>query len=227
MDIIRAIHAIPFVNERDELLSEYWERDEQLDAIEFVRPDHCVLELGGRYGVVSCVINSKLANKSSHFVVEPDTSVINALTTNKINHDAEFTIYNGIVSKCSCSISLAGSSTNVTSDVNGNISFITIPEIIEKYKLKFTCFIADCEGCIQPFIQEFPEFFVDVDTILIEEDNKSVCDYTFVSEFFTKNGFTLIKKGFHSVWLKQSPKEVPIKSKVVSAKKYIWNRMCN
>lgn len=223
MNLISYVHQIKFLNEKDEILTDEWERDEQIDAAEFVRPDHCVLELGGRYGVVSCIINAKLLNKGQHFVVEPDSSVINALEHNKKSHNAEFIVYNGVVSKCSCDISLAGSSTNVTCNINGHIPNITIKEIKERYNLTFTCFIADCEGCIQQFIEEFPDFFNTIDTILIEEDNKCVCDYKFVSDYFTRSGFNNVKSGFHSVWIRGDA--LAVNTVVASRKKFIWNRI--
>ena len=224
-DYIKDIHKIPFINENNIILTEFWEREEQFDAAQFIKPEDSVLELGGRYGVVSCIINSKLNNKKNHFVVEPDTNVLNALITNKNNHNAQFTIYNGIISRCPCSISLSDESSSIYNDINGTLPFISISEIEKQYNIKFTCFVADCEGCIEKFINEFPTFFRDIDTILIEEDQKHICNYENVNIFFRNNGFSQVKKGFHSVWSKlpyissQSTKNIP------RVKKLIWNKI--
>ena len=56
----------------------YHEKYEQYFVHKWLKPDDIVLELGGRYGVVACTIDSILINKKNHVVVEPDKSVINA-----------------------------------------------------------------------------------------------------------------------------------------------------
>ena len=50
---------------------EYMEKQEQDLANRYVLEDDVVLELGARYGSVSCVINSKLTDKKNQVVVEP------------------------------------------------------------------------------------------------------------------------------------------------------------
>jgi len=41
----------------------------------YIQPDDVVLELGARYGTVSCNINKKLNNKLNQVSVEPDSRV--------------------------------------------------------------------------------------------------------------------------------------------------------
>jgi len=59
------------------------EKPEQDLANYFIKENDIVLELGARYGSVSCVINSKLNNKNNQVVVEPDDRVWDALEKNK------------------------------------------------------------------------------------------------------------------------------------------------
>ena len=59
------------------------EKQEQELAKQYVLEDDVVLELGARYGSVSCTINSKLNNKKNQVVVEPDDRVWDALERNK------------------------------------------------------------------------------------------------------------------------------------------------
>ena len=65
---------------------------EQKLAFLFVQENDCVLELGARYGSVSCIINSKLKCKTNQVVVEPDDRVWDALERNKIANKCEFHI---------------------------------------------------------------------------------------------------------------------------------------
>ena len=56
-----------------------------------------MLELGARYGTVSCTINKKLNNKKNQVSVEPDDRVWNALDVNKIKNACDFNIVKGFV----------------------------------------------------------------------------------------------------------------------------------
>jgi hypothetical protein len=58
---------------------EHMEKHEQDLANEYILENDVVLELGARYGSVSCIINSKLNNKNNQVVVEPDHRVWDAL----------------------------------------------------------------------------------------------------------------------------------------------------
>ena len=82
-----------FYNEKDELLNPYvHEIFEQYLTYKWIKPDDIVLELGARYGIISCSVNSMLNNKKNHVVVEPDKLVHNALIKNKKYCNAKFTI---------------------------------------------------------------------------------------------------------------------------------------
>ena len=48
---------------RNLINTELWEKEEQDLARKYIQKDDIVLELGARYGSVSCIINSKLSHK--------------------------------------------------------------------------------------------------------------------------------------------------------------------
>ena len=73
------------------------EKTEQDLAQKYIKKDDVVLELGARYGSVSCVINSKLSNKNNQVSVEPDSRVWNALEKNKKINNCGFNIINGFI----------------------------------------------------------------------------------------------------------------------------------
>ena len=68
-------------------------------AREFIKSDDYVLELGARYGGVSCEINKKLSDKTHQVVVEPDSRVWDALETNRKTNNCEFEIIKGTISQ--------------------------------------------------------------------------------------------------------------------------------
>ena len=49
--------------------TEHMEKDEQDLVNQYILESDVVLELGARYGSVSCIINSKLNNKNNQVVV--------------------------------------------------------------------------------------------------------------------------------------------------------------
>ena len=57
---------------------------EQKLVKKFVKKNHTVLELGARYGTISCVINKILENKTNQVSVEPDEKIWNALEKRKL-----------------------------------------------------------------------------------------------------------------------------------------------
>lgn len=121
------INSIEFINEKLNLLDNICfidesgnvfdnkeaEREEQLDILRYIKEDDIILELGARYGTVSCAIGLVLNNKYNHVAVEPENSVINALTSNRDNSNSKFHIFEGIVSKNNYNIINGGYGTRI------------------------------------------------------------------------------------------------------------------
>ena len=59
-----------------------WEKTEQDQAAAYITPECVVLELGARYGSVSCAINKNLENPRTQVSVEPDDRVWAVLQAN-------------------------------------------------------------------------------------------------------------------------------------------------
>ena len=72
-DIYKKINIVDLYGNKVDI--EHIEKHEQDLANEYILEDDVVLELGARYGSVSCIINSKLNNKNNQVVVEPDDRV--------------------------------------------------------------------------------------------------------------------------------------------------------
>jgi len=102
------------------------ERDEQCDAYTYIPPDSTVLELGARYGMVSCLISRILKNPKNHV----DADVIPALIRNRDSTGSQFTIFNGVVSRKPQNFTPfgLGSFTTQAQD-QGNVATITVQEL--------------------------------------------------------------------------------------------------
>ena len=79
-------------------LDNEYEADERALIKRFVRPEDQVLECGACLGIVSCVTNSLLRDKTRHVVVEGNPKVIPSLYRNRALNQAGFLIEHCAVS---------------------------------------------------------------------------------------------------------------------------------
>jgi FkbM family methyltransferase len=75
-----------------------YELDERALICEFVRPTDTVLELGACLGVVSCITNKILADKTKHVVVEGNPFCIPTLNCNRELNQCGFVVENCAIS---------------------------------------------------------------------------------------------------------------------------------
>ena len=182
-----------------------YEKREQDLAKEYIQSKDIVFELGARYGSVSCVINSKLNCKTNQVVVEPDERVWEALERNKKVNNCEFNIVKGFVSNEKLGLinkeSYEGYGTSSTVDYSSKIASYTLKEIEEKYKLKFNVLVADCEGFLETFFDENPNFYDQLRLIIFEADYPNKCNYYKIKTTLEKRGFTKLVEGHQNVWI--------------------------
>lgn len=179
------------------------EKPEQDLANKYIQPSDIVLELGARYGSVSCVINKKLQNKTHQVVVEPDERVWDALERNKQFNDCHFSIVKGFISNQSLGL------TNLESDYGTTCEptpFTQIPSyslnhIMQTYGLCFNVLVADCEGFLEIFFDENPNFYKQLRLIIFEADYPEKCNYTKIEAALAANGFKKMLKGHQNVWM--------------------------
>ena len=84
------LDKIPYVDEKGRKIDIRNEREEQYVCHEFIEPTNTVLELGARYGLVSCVINHKLECPTHHVCLEPDKTVIASLKKKQTHTPSSF-----------------------------------------------------------------------------------------------------------------------------------------
>jgi FkbM family methyltransferase len=188
---------------------ECMEKTEQDLTNQYILENDVVLELGARYGSVSCTINSKLNNKKNQVVVEPDNRVWDALEKNKNSNNCEFYIVKGFISNKKLDLTNLDDcfggygSTFVESD-NTNIPSYSLDEIKNKYNLDFNVLIADCEGFLEVFFDENPNIYDNLRLIIFEADYPDKCNYDKIKNNLIEKNFNNLLEGHQNVWIKSS-----------------------
>jgi FkbM family methyltransferase len=175
------------------------EVDEQQMANEFISPNDVILELGARYGTVSVLMAKIVENKGKLVAVEVDKNIIPALEKNRKNNNANFEICDKIISNKPMKIVYDGYGTFIEqNEDDGDNSRITYEDFKKKYPYKFNVLVADCEGCIEYFLEMMGDDLKYYNKILFEEDLPDKCNYGKVKEKLTSFGF-VEKKAIHNV----------------------------
>jgi FkbM family methyltransferase len=128
-----------------------YEEEERGLIKQFVRSEDRVLELGACLGIVSCVTNRLLADRSAHVVVEGNPMLIPAIHRNRKLNDCGF-----LVENCAAStdrdvtfylhpVYVVGGSTQRESNLPVRVPGRTIAELVERYG-PFSVLIIDVEG---------------------------------------------------------------------------------
>jgi hypothetical protein len=210
------LHRIKYYNEKSFFQNSVnIEKEEQHDATIFIPPHAVVLELGGRYGIVSSVINNRLDNPRNHLVVEPDPGVQEALQINRNSHNSFYKIFQGVISRKPMYFYIRGFASFCSSiPNNAPIPILTLEELQEKYDVSgFTHLVADCEGGLMDFFYENKDFFKLLEGVYFEEDNKIniKVNYEPLKTFLQENGFQQKKNGFRQYWekVKLGSEEIP------------------
>jgi FkbM family methyltransferase len=178
---------------------------EQRDALQYIEPSDIVLQLGARFGSVSIAVAYKQKNSGNLVVVEPDTSIIPALTKNKNLNNSNFIIVNKYISNESKKMIYDGYATKLTKENSAGDSLqITYDQFKKEYPFKFNVLIADCEGCLCDFIDALGDDINNYNKILFEADQKDVCSYENLVLKLKNLGFKVVKNddNFRYVMLK-------------------------
>jgi len=190
--------------------TENMEVEEQKLAKYYILPDDVVLELGGRYGSVSCIINSKLNNKTNEVVVEPDQRVWDALEKNRNRNNCQFHIVKGFISNKKLDLTNlddyhGGYGSTFIENNESKIPSYSLSEIKQKYKLNFNVLVADCEGFLEVFFDENPDIYQDLRLIIFEADYCDKCDYAKIKNNLRDKGFRCLLDSHQNVWIKKPP----------------------
>lgn len=179
------------------------ERPEQELADKYIKETDIVLELGARFGSVSCVIESKLNDGKNLVVVEPDEKVWDALETNRKKNQCEFHIIKGFVSNKSFELEGGGYGVTFNKNKMSDIPSISLNDVQNKYNKKFNVLVADCEGFLEEFFDQYPWFYDQLRKILFEADYPEKCNYKKITDTLKEKGFIEELCGHQNVWIKK------------------------
>lgn len=178
------------------------EYPEQCIANMYIQEDDVVLELGARYGSVSCIINKKLSNKQNQVSVEPDSTVWSALESNLERNGCPVQVFKGFVSKNTRTLVTQGYGATSNIVESSSIQSKSVEEIESMYGLKFNTLVADCEGFLEEFFEEHPHLFDQLHTVIFEADYPDKCNYDNIRNTLKECGFIEVLSGFQNVYKK-------------------------
>lgn len=183
------------------------ERQEQALAQQYIKENDVVLELGARYGSVSCIINSKLKCKTNQVVVEPDERVWEALELNKKANNCDFHIIKGFISTKNLGLTNldvyhGGYGSTYVIDEETGIPSYNLQEVMIKYNLTFNVLVADCEGGLEMFFDENPTIYDTLRLIIFESDYPDKCNYKKIRDTLRQKGFKEKLHSIQNVWIK-------------------------
>mmetsp|Transcript_64170 Transcript_64170/g.126952 ORF Transcript_64170/g.126952 Transcript_64170/m.126952 type:complete len:293 (+) Transcript_64170:87-965(+) len=182
-----------------------------------------VLEMGARFGVVTCAIARKVGPKGHVIAVEPDKRVWPALEHNLKNFCPQVELIKGAVANTPLRFSantdnglLSHTVSNKTKDAAAvTINTVKFAELESKYGLKFDTVWADCQGCFHQFLAEQHNTLAagKISHVVLEEDSsESVGDEDYMysdkqAKDYKDVEITMGKLGFSEVHRSPGPKD--------------------
>jgi len=201
-----------------------FEKEEQMLVKKYIPRDATVLEMGARYGTVSCVLSEVLDDPTRHVAVEPDSTVIESLKKNRESNGGKFHIYNGVISKNGYAIHFIDPKfdyheygTHTKMSDTPTVENTSFKDLEKRYNLKFDCIVADCEGFFYDFIKENPKEVESMRVVIYEQDgtpwSEMIKKYEEIDELMKSYNFKLVhtithpyyenNPRLHNVWVKE------------------------
>ena len=206
--LMKPYNDMQIINENNNIFDHrFVESTEQIQAAKYINSDCVVLELGARYGSVSCIINKCMGYSANQVCVEPDIRIQPTLLKNKINNKCNFNIINGFISNTTMTLtnlnSHQGYATSSKKCEVSSIKSYTLEDVEAKYNLKFNTLIADCEGFLEQFFDENPHLYTQLSLVIFEKDSPDQCNYDKIINNLVSHNFVQLEGGFHEVWKKE------------------------
>ncbi len=190
-----------------------YELPERALVREFVQPQDSVIELGACLGVVSCVTNARLRDKSRHLVVEANPQCIPAIHKNRETNGCAFKVEN-----CAASnqrevslfldpANLLSATLKTASKFPVTVPGCTLSELCRRHG-PFSVLIMDIEGSelevlesSAEILQGFRLIIVELHDTIIGTNNINRC-----REILSQAGLSLVGKSIETeAWLRMEP----------------------
>jgi len=172
---------LPDLRMKLELLTGAYEQPERRAALQYIRPEWAVVELGGCFGVVACVTNKLLQNPKAHIVVEANPLVIPLLMSNRDTNHCSFKIVNSALAYDVDTITFRPGL-----DFWGNSLYqdggqppVTVPttqlrQILREEKFEKFALICDIEGQEYELVMREPDALTNAELIIMEVHTKVI-----------------------------------------------------
>lgn len=162
-----------------------------------------VLEIGARYGSVSCVIAGMQHQSGKVVAVEADPTVWDALDKNLKRYACNVNVLKGVVGTTPVVSQVLGNggygSRTVPASIDASPTQQVVPayplaQVEETFKMHFDTLIVDCEGCLTTLLRENPELVVQVNMIIAEahSDLPGDTEEQSVAKLESKFGFKVV-----------------------------------
>lgn len=171
------------------------EYPEQLLCMTYIKPQDCVLEIGGNIGRTALIINTILDHPDQHVVIECDKNTAAQLRHNlDLNGYTSVRIETAILSSSSSAWRQNESGCVVPSEdvTESTLSTISYHELCQKYALTFDVLVADCEGSLYYIFRDQPHMLDHIHTILMENDYTDISHKEAVDAHLHNKGFTRV-----------------------------------
>jgi len=192
-DRVRALHR--HMNFDHGVISD--EFPEQVLAVQFVKEDAKVLEIGGNLGRNSLVLSSLLKSTDQLVVLETNLEVVPKLVENLRQNQFDTRVEPSALS--SVPLISDGWVTVPTSVATEEahkgwkpVATITFEELQTKYNIEFDTLVADCEGALYYILKDNPEVLDDIQTIVMENDYGDIDTKNMLDLILGLKGFTRI-----------------------------------
>jgi FkbM family methyltransferase len=160
-------------------------------------PNACVLEMGASLGIVSCLINRSLWDRSRHVAIEVNAELLPVMEINRVRNGCEFSIENCAITRQKSMFFQRTDNSDggrISSGHGVPIATRDLSEVEISRGLAFDTIVMDIEGAEIAFLAEYEVILPRIATIIVEFHPKIVSQ----NDIETARG-RLIRAGLRSV----------------------------
>lgn len=171
---------------------------EQLMAIQFIKPESKVLEIGANIGRNTIIIGAMLNDDKNLVTLETSSHIYEQLNENRILNNMNFQIENSALSlKKLIQIGWDTIVSDIVLPGYTPVNIISYNNLKQKYNMTFDTLVLDCEGAFYYILQDMQEILQDVNLIIMENDYHNIEHKIYVDNMLNQYGFRKIysKKG--------------------------------
>jgi FkbM family methyltransferase len=185
------------------MLTNDYELPERRAVARYLRRDLPVVELGGSIGVVACVTNKLLKDRTAHIVVEANPLAIPHLQRNKQLNRCEFEIVNSAIAYGVATVTFRPSSemcgSSITSE--GDEPPVTVPtaqlrDLVRHHGFSRFTLVCDIEGLEYDLVCHEADVLKNADTIIMETHARLIgeCKVSSMMTRLQELGFRIIEE---------------------------------